>query len=104
MSVQRDGRAHEVHGNVYTERLKSPARANQTQQPCILWFTGLSGAGKSTIANAVEQELFQRGYHSYCWMATMRHGLNRDLGFLRQRACRGHCRIGEVSRLFVDAS
>ena len=62
-------RAHEATtSNIYTEPLQisRQQRANQkSQQPCILWFTGLSGAGKSTIANAVEQELFRRGYHSY---------------------------------------
>jgi bifunctional enzyme CysN/CysC len=100
-------KAHEVHGNVYTEKLEvtRQMRANQkSQQPCILWFTGLSGAGKSTIANAVEQELFRRGYHSYLLDGdNVRHGLNRDLGFTDSERVENIRRIGEVARLFVDA-
>jgi bifunctional enzyme CysN/CysC len=100
-------KAHEVHGNVYSEPLglSRQQRANQkSQQPCILWFTGLSGSGKSTIANAVEQELFRRGYHSYLLDGdNVRHGLNRDLGFTDSERVENIRRIGEVSRLFVDA-
>jgi len=100
-------KAQEVHGNVYSEKLEvtRQMRANQkSQQPCILWFTGLSGSGKSTIANAVEQELFRRGYHSYLLDGdNVRHGLNRDLGFSDSERVENIRRIGEVARLFVDA-
>lgn len=100
-------RAQEAGSNVYSEplRITRQQRANQkSQQPCILWFTGLSGAGKSTIANAVEQELFRRGYHSYLLDGdNIRHGLNRDLDFSDQGRVENIRRIGEVARLFVDA-
>lgn len=74
------------------------------QKPCILWFTGLSGSGKSTIANAVEQELFNRGIKTYLLDGdNVRHGLNKDLGFVEADRIENIRRIGEVSKLFVDA-
>jgi adenylylsulfate kinase len=74
------------------------------QQPCLLWFTGLSGAGKSTIAEALDHALFQRGYHTYLLDGdNIRHGLNRDLGFSAQDRVENIRRIGEVSKLFTDA-
>ncbi|QSX32640.1 adenylyl-sulfate kinase [Shewanella avicenniae] len=74
------------------------------QRPAVLWFTGLSGSGKSTIANAVEQLLFSQGYHSYLLDGdNVRHGLNQDLGFNDQDRIENIRRIGEVSKLFVDA-
>jgi len=100
-------KSREVQGNVYNEKLAVTRQqhANQkSQQPCILWFTGLSGSGKSTIANAVEAELFRRGYHSYLLDGdNVRHGLNRDLGFSDSERVENIRRIGEVTRLFVDA-
>jgi len=74
------------------------------QKPCILWFTGLSGSGKSTIANAVEVELFKRGIKTYLLDGdNVRHGLNKDLGFSELDRIENIRRIGEVSKLFVDA-
>ncbi|RXJ68977.1 adenylyl-sulfate kinase [Halarcobacter ebronensis] len=74
------------------------------QKPCILWFTGLSGSGKSTIANAVEAELFKRGRKTYLLDGdNVRHGLNKDLGFTEIDRIENIRRIGEVSKLFVDA-
>ncbi len=74
------------------------------QKSCLLWFTGLSGAGKSTLANAVEQKLFERGIHSYLLDGdNVRHGLNGDLGFSDIERVENIRRIGEVSKLFVDA-
>lgn len=74
------------------------------QKPCILWFTGLSGSGKSTIANAVEFELFKRGCKTYLLDGdNIRHGLNKDLGFSEIDRIENIRRIGEVSKLFVDA-
>lgn len=74
------------------------------QKPCILWFTGLSGSGKSTIANAVELELFKRGIKTYLLDGdNVRHGLNKDLGFSEVDRVENIRRIGEVSKLFVDA-
>lgn len=80
-------------------------RSEQKQQkPCVLWFTGLSGAGKSTVANALESYLFEQGYHSYLLDGdNVRHGLNRDLGFTDTDRVENIRRIGEVSKLFVDA-
>lgn len=81
------------------------ARAKQkNQSPCILWFTGLSGSGKSTVANALEQKLFSLGYHSYLLDGdNVRHGLNKDLGFSAEDRVENIRRIGEVAKLFVDS-
>ena len=86
-------------------KVRHEQRANQkAQRPCILWFTGLSGAGKSTIANAVEQSLFLRGHHSYLLDGdNIRHGLNKDLDFSDAGRVENVRRIGEVAKLFVDA-
>jgi bifunctional enzyme CysN/CysC len=74
------------------------------QKPAILWFTGLSGAGKSTIANLVERKLAQGGHHTYSLDGdNVRHGLNRDLGFTDVDRVENIRRIGEVGKLFVDA-
>lgn len=80
-------------------------RAKQKQQrPCILWFTGLSGSGKSTIASAVEQKLFELGHHTYLLDGdNVRHGLNKDLGFTDEDRVENIRRIGELSKLMVDA-
>lgn len=74
------------------------------QKPCILWFTGLSGSGKSTIANAIDSLLFDEGAHT-CLLDgdNVRHGLNKDLGFSDQDRIENIRRIGEVSKLFVDS-
>ncbi|XOZ35198.1 adenylyl-sulfate kinase [Halomonadaceae bacterium KBTZ08] len=74
------------------------------QHPCLLWFTGLSGSGKSTIANALDVALHQQGYHTFLLDGdNVRHGLNRDLGFSREDRVENIRRIGEVSKLFADA-
>ena len=73
-------------------------------RPAILWFTGLSGSGKSTIANIVERELHVLGAHTYMLDGdNVRHGLNRDLGFTDADRVENIRRVGEVARLFVDA-
>ena len=73
-------------------------------EPAILWFTGLSGAGKSTIADLVEQRLVKRGVHTMLLDGdNVRHGLNRDLGFTDTDRVENIRRISEVSRLFFDA-
>lgn len=72
--------------------------------PCVLWFTGLSGAGKSTIAGAVESYLNQNGVHTYLLDGdNVRHGLNKDLGFSEADREENIRRIGEVAKLFLDA-
>jgi len=74
------------------------------QKPCIVWFTGLSGSGKSTIANAVEYELFSKGRKTYLLDGdNVRHGLNKDLGFSESDRIENIRRIGEVSKLFIDS-
>ncbi|MGR8998076.1 MAG: adenylyl-sulfate kinase [Gammaproteobacteria bacterium] len=74
------------------------------QRSCILWFTGLSGSGKSTIAGAVEQKLFELGHHTYLLDGdNVRHGLNKDLGFSDQDRVENIRRIGEMAKLFADA-
>jgi len=80
-------------------------RSKQKQQrPCILWFTGLSGSGKSTIASAVEQKLFESGHHTYLLDGdNVRYGLNKDLGFSDLERVENIRRIGELSKLMIDA-
>jgi bifunctional enzyme CysN/CysC len=74
------------------------------QQPAVVWFTGLSGSGKSTIANALEQKLLVRGKHSYLLDGdNSRHGLNRDLGFTAADRVENIRRIVEVAKLMVDS-
>jgi bifunctional enzyme CysN/CysC len=74
------------------------------QKPAVLWFTGLSGAGKSTIANLVEKKLVARGRHTYLLDGdNIRHGLNRDLGFTEADRIENIRRVGEVARLMSDA-
>ena len=81
------------------------ARAEGMRQtPCVLWCTGLSGAGKSTIANRVEAELHRRGQHTYLLDGdNVRHGLNRDLGFTDADRVENIRRVAEVAKLMVDA-
>jgi bifunctional enzyme CysN/CysC len=72
--------------------------------PAILWLTGLSGSGKSTIACLLERELLARGVHTYLLDGdNVRHGLNRDLGFTDADRVENVRRVGEVAKLFVDA-
>lgn len=71
---------------------------------CVLWYTGLSGSGKSTVANAVEAKLFELGKHTYTLDGdNVRHGLNGDLTFSDKDRVENIRRISEVSKLFVDA-
>jgi bifunctional enzyme CysN/CysC len=73
-------------------------------KPAVLWFTGLSGSGKSTIANIIEQKLNARGVHTYLLDGdNLRHGLNRDLGFTDADRVENIRRVGEVAKLFTDA-
>ena len=74
------------------------------QNPCVLWFTGLSGAGKSTIANTLEKRLHALGRHTYMLDGdNIRHGLNKDLGFTDADRVENIRRVAETARLFVDA-
>ena len=74
------------------------------QKACVLWLTGLSGAGKSTIANLIEKRLTAAGRHTYLLDGdNVRHGLNKDLGFTAQDRVENIRRVAEVSKLMVDA-
>jgi len=74
------------------------------QRPCVLWLTGLSGAGKSTIANLVERQLHAAGCHTYLLDGdNLRHGLNQDLGFTAADRVENIRRTAEVAKLMVDA-
>jgi bifunctional enzyme CysN/CysC len=81
------------------------ARSQQkSQKPCVIWLTGLSGAGKSTIANLVEKKLFAMGQHTYLLDGdNVRHGLNKDLGFKDEDRVENIRRVSEVAKLMVDA-
>jgi bifunctional enzyme CysN/CysC len=83
---------------------KTARAALKRQKPVVVWFTGLSGSGKSTIANALEQRLLARGCHSYLLDGdNVRHGLNRDLGFTAADRVENIRRIAEVAKLMVDS-
>ncbi len=89
------------HESVIT---KQDRAKRKEQKPCVIWFTGLSGAGKSTIANALEHALFEQGRHCYLLDGdNVRHGLNGDLGFSNEDRVENIRRIGEAAKLFVDA-
>jgi len=83
---------------------KSARAELKGQKACVLWFTGLSGSGKSTIANIVEKKLAAQGRHTYLLDGdNVRHGLNKDLGFTDADRVENIRRIGEVSKLMVDS-
>ncbi|HBV00503.1 sulfate adenylyltransferase subunit CysN, partial [Thalassospira lucentensis] len=85
--------------------INKQARAYQKgQKSAVLWFTGLSGAGKSTVANMVEKKLHAMGKHTYTLDGdNVRHGLNKDLGFTDADRVENIRRVGETAKLFVDA-
>jgi bifunctional enzyme CysN/CysC len=93
--------------NVHWQALDVNKRARALlshQKPCILWFTGLSGAGKSTIANLVEKRLHADGRQTYLLDGdNVRHGLNKDLGFTNEDRVENIRRVAEVAKLMVDA-
>jgi len=83
---------------------KSARSELKQQEPRCLWFTGLSGSGKSTVGNLVEKKLHLKGLHTYMLDGdNVRHGLNRDLGFTESDRIENIRRISEVSKLMVDA-
>lgn len=83
---------------------KSERSIQKKQKPCLIWFTGLSGSGKSTIANALERKLYALEKHTYLLDGdNVRHGLNKDLGFSDSDRVENIRRIGEMSKLFIDA-
>jgi adenylylsulfate kinase len=87
-----------------TSITKEDRRKRNGHHSAILWFTGLSGSGKSTIANAVSKKLFDLGIQNYVLDGdNIRHGLNKDLGFSAADRTENIRRIGEVAKLFVDS-
>jgi bifunctional enzyme CysN/CysC len=96
-------RAQNVHWQAIDVN-KSARSASKGQRPCVLWYTGLSGAGKSTIANLVDKKLHAMGRHTYLLDGdNVRHGLNKDLGFTAADRVENIRRIAEVAKLMVDA-
>jgi bifunctional enzyme CysN/CysC len=96
-------RAANIHWRTF--RIDKDARAIlKRQKPCVLWLTGLSGAGKSTIADLLEQSLHRAGHHTIVLDGdNIRHGLNRDLGFTDEDRVENIRRVAEVAKLMVEA-
>jgi bifunctional enzyme CysN/CysC len=96
-------RAENVHWQALDVSRETHARL-KGQKPAVLWFTGLSGAGKSTIANLVEKKLAAMGRHTFLLDGdNVRHGLNKDLGFTETDRIENIRRVGEVAKLMADA-
>ncbi|KQX95227.1 adenylyltransferase [Rhodanobacter sp. Root480] len=99
-ALDRSSNVHWQHMDID----KSVRGSSKGQQPTCLWFTGLSGAGKSTIANLVERRLHVLGYHTYLLDGdNVRHGINKDLGFTPEARVENIRRVAEVAHLMVDA-
>ena len=89
------------HAHLVTKQERAQLKG---QKPCLLWYTGLSGSGKSTVANAVDDLLFQQQKHTYLLDGdNVRHGLNGDLGFSDEDRIENIRRISQVGKLFVDS-
>jgi bifunctional enzyme CysN/CysC len=96
-------RAQNIHHQSLTVAREARARL-KNQQPAVLWFTGLSGAGKSTIANLVDKRLHRMNRHTFLLDGdNVRHGLNKDLGFTETDRIENIRRAGEVAKLMTDA-
>jgi bifunctional enzyme CysN/CysC len=96
-------RASNIHWQAL-EVNKATRASSKNQKPTVLWFTGLSGSGKSTVANIVEKRLTAMGHHTYLLDGdNVRHGLNRDLGFTDADRVENIRRVSEVARLMADS-
>jgi len=96
-----------VTENIFEQKVditKNDRGGLKSQKPCLLWLTGLSGAGKTTIANALDRKLHEIGKHTYLLDGdNVRHGLSKDLGFTDEDRVENLRRVAEVSKLMVDA-
>lgn len=94
-------------GNIHWQALdvdRAALAEQKDQKPAVLWFTGLSGSGKSTIANALQKKLYARGKHTFVLDGdNVRHGLNRDLGFTDEDRVENIRRVSNVAKLMSDA-
>jgi bifunctional enzyme CysN/CysC len=96
-------RSQNVQPQHFQINKESRSRLNN-QKPCVLWFTGLSGSGKSSIANELEKKLFEMGHRTYVLDGdNVRHGLCKDLGFTEEGRVENVRRVAEVSKLMIDA-
>jgi bifunctional enzyme CysN/CysC len=96
-------RAQHVQPQHFQVNKEARGKLNK-QKPCVLWFTGLSGSGKSTIANELEKQLFDMGHRTYVLDGdNVRHGLNKNLGFTQEDRIENIRRVAEVAKLMVDA-
>lgn len=103
MTTKTRAKDENVIWHQHSVNKESRAKLKQ-QKPVVLWFTGLSGAGKSTIAGALENQLAELGYHTYLLDGdNVRHGLCSDLGFSDQDRRENIRRIGELAKLMADA-
>ena len=99
-SMRRASNIHK-HDLAITRELRESLNGNKAK---LLWFTGISGSGKSTIANELEKELFSQGIRTFILDGdNIRHGLNNDLGFMNADRVENIRRVGEVAKLMLDA-
>ena len=100
----RDFRGQKPDGGNQKAHRRHQNKEAKHQKPAVLWFTGFSGSGKSTIANLVEKKLHARGNHTYILDGdNVRHGLNKDLGFTDEDRIENIRRVAEVASLMADA-
>ena len=105
--MQNENKSVEQNNNVvwhHATVTRARREAQNGHKSFILWFTGLSGAGKSTLAHAVEEQLYRMGHRTFVFDGdNVRHGLNKDLGFLQEDRKENIRRIGEMCKLFIEA-